>query len=364
MKKVSLATIALVLLATSLFAAIPMAGAISSPSDPNATIYAHYDSPVALNSGKVGYTTQKFHSSTQTTVDTTASSTTQMVWSFNMYPGLAAGVTVPASSSFSVVAYINANASLSGVTVGAQMNEYCGSDSSPWGGEVTTIQSLTTAVTAYTVTVSTGGSAVSVNSGCSFHTVIYVSPGTTHHETITISYDSSSAPTHSVIPLNEYKSVIDANSVSSVATETDVVTASASDAFGLYDLGSVTFTASAPGGQTVVNAGTMTETSGTPTSATGAWTYSLTPFTTAYQNWPGTWSIYSTLTDQSGNTLQSPTINLIYDFGGSGQTTTTSSSGPSVGGRTFSPSDPVLDIIIALVIVLAAIGLYKAAKRK
>ena len=362
MKKVSLATIALVLLATTAFlAAIPVAGA-TSISDPNATIYAHYDSAVSLNSGIVGNTTQKFHASTQTTVDTTASSSSQMTWSFNMYPGLAAAVTVPASGSFSVVVYINANASLSGVTVGAQTNEYCGSDSSPWGGEQTTTQSLTTAVTAYTITISTGASPVTVNAGCSFHTVVYVAPGTTHPETITISYDSSSAPTHVVVPLNEWKSVSITNSAPSVATGSDTVTAQVSDAFGLYDLASVTFTAASPRG-TTVSAATMTQVSGTPTSSSGSWSYSITPFNSVDQSWTGTWRLYSTLTDQSANTLQSATINLIYDLGGSGQTTTTS-SGPSVGGKTFSPSDPVLDIIVILVIALAVIGLYKAVKRK
>ena len=363
MKKVSLATtIALIaLFAVTAFIPIQVAGATSS--DPNAVIYAHYDSNVALNSGIVGNTTQKFHSSTQTVVDTTASSTSQMTWSFNMYPGLASGVTVPASSSFSVKVYLNANASLSGVTVGSQENEYCGSDSSPWGGEQTTSQSLTTAVTAYTITISTGASAVNVAAGCSFHTIVYVSPGTTHHETITVSYDSTSAPTAVTVPLNEWKSVSITNSLPSVATETDVVTAQVSDAFGLYDLASVQFTAASPRGNTVSGA-SMSQTSGTATSASGTYTYSLTPFNTVDQGWPGTWLLHSTLTDQSGNTLASSDISLIYDFGGGTTTTTSSSSpGPSAAGRTFSPTDPVLDIIVILLIALVAIGVVHAARR-
>jgi hypothetical protein len=364
LKKVSLATIALVLLATTLLATplTQVAGATASPSDPNAVIYAHFDSRVSLNGGIVGNTTQKFHSSAQTTVDTTASSTSQMIWSFNMYPGLASGVTVPASKSFSVVLYINANTSLSGVTVGAQVNMYCGSDSSPWGGEVATTQSLTTAVTPYTITISTGSSAVNVASGCSFHTIAYVQPGTTRHETITISYDSSSTPTRVSVPLNEWKSVSITNSVPSVATDTDMVTASVSDAFGLYDLVSVTFTAASPRGNTVSGA-SMSQVSGTPTSSTGSYSYALTPFNTVDQGWPGTWMLYATLTDQSGNTLQSPSINLIYDFGGYGQTTT-NQPGVSVGGRTFSFSNPILDVMVILLVALVVVGIAHKARRK
>ena len=366
MKTVSLATIALVLLAATLISAVPVAGATSSSSsssDPNATVYAHFDSAVSLNGGIVGNTTQKFHASAQTTTDTSATSTAQMTWSFNMYPSLASAVTVPASSSFTVTVYIADNTgSLSGVTVGAQMNEYCGTDSSPWGGEVTTTQTLTTATTAYTVTITTGSSAVTMNPGCGFHVIIYVNPNTTTAQSVTISYDSSTTPTQATVPLNEWKSVSIANSVPSVASDTDVVTATVSDAFGLYDLSAITFTASSPRGQVVSAA--MSIASGTPTSASGRYAYSLTPFTTTDQGWPGTWTLQTTLTDQSSNTLQSTPIQLIYDFGGSGTQTTTSQPGPSVGGKTFSPSDPVLDVIVVLVVVLIAIGVYKSSKGK
>ncbi|MDG7016676.1 MAG: hypothetical protein JRM82_04790 [Nitrososphaerota archaeon] len=365
MKTVSLATIALVLLLAATFistAAVPIAGATSSSSsDPNATIYAHYDPAVSLNGGIVGNTTQKFHASAQTTTDTSATSTAQMVWSFNMYPSLVSAVTVPASSSFTVKVYIANNGSLSGVTVGAQMNEYCGTDSSPWGGEATTTQSLTTATTAYTVTITTGSSAVTVNSGCSFHVIVYVNPNTAKTQSITISYDSSTTPTQAIVPLNEWKSVSIANSVPSVATDTDVVTATVSDAFGLYDLSAITFTAASPRGQVVSAA--MSIASGTPTSASGNYAYSLTPFTTTDQGWPGTWTLQTTLTDKSSNTLQSTPIHLIYDLGGSGTLTTTTGQ-PSVGGMTFSPSDPVLDVIVVLVLVLIAIGVYKSSKKK
>ena len=364
MNKVSLATtIALIaLFAATAFIPIQVAGATSS-SDPNAVIYAHYDSAVSLNSGIVGNTTQKFHSSAQTTTDSSATTTAQMTWSFNMNPSLASAVTVPASDAFTVMAYIaDTTGSLSGVTVGAQMNEYCTSDSSPWGGEATTTQSLTTATTAYSITIPTGSSSVIVDAGCRFHVIVYVNPNTSTAQSITISYDSSTTPTSATVPLNEWKSVSITNSLPSVATETDVVTAQVSDAFGLYDLASVQFTAASPRGNTVSGA-TMSQSSGTATSASGVYTYSLTPFNTVDQGWPGTWVLHSTLTDQSGNTLASSDINLIYDFGG-GTATTTTAPGPTVGGKTFSPSDPVLDVIVILLIALVAIGVIHAARKK
>jgi hypothetical protein len=165
------------------------------------TIYAHENSS-PLNGGLVGNSTQFWNAKgTQTAVDSSATSSSQMIWSIDTYPPLANQITIDGNIVFTV--YISSNASLSGVTLGAQVNEISnggtGTETGLFNGEQTATISTSSTETAYTVTVPVGA-ATTIPKDYVLHLIVYVNPNTSHAYTFTIYFDSSKRPTHMNIP--------------------------------------------------------------------------------------------------------------------------------------------------------------------
>ena len=164
-------------------------------------VYAHYDPALAttINDGYVGNYTVGW-GSTQS-VSSSATSTSQMTFSYYLYPNFASNFVVPSNSVFTFQTYIDANTTLASVTYGVQVNEQCGStQSQPWGGEATSSISVTPTPTLYNATVSTGSSAQAIAAGCSLHFIVYLNPNTTHPYTFTVDFGSEKYLTAAEVP--------------------------------------------------------------------------------------------------------------------------------------------------------------------
>ena len=165
-------------------------------------IYAHDDPGIGENGGLIGNFTASYLSSPYV-ASTSANSSHQMTWSYVSYPAFASDTIFPANSQFQITTYISANQSLTGVTYGVQVNEVCNgyrTETSPWGGEVTSTVNIGTTPQAFTGTVSTGSSNFIFGAGCALHLIVYINPNTPHFYTFDISYDSKQYETHTVVP--------------------------------------------------------------------------------------------------------------------------------------------------------------------
>ncbi|MDG6998562.1 MAG: hypothetical protein JRN15_05545 [Nitrososphaerota archaeon] len=335
MKAKSLACLLLGFMLLSLVL-VPVIPKTSAGSTPSIVIYAHQNgSP--LNGGQDANTTSLFYS-TAKTVSAGATSGSQFSTSWDLYPCLAASLTITGGIVFTV--YLTGNTTtLSGVTLGAQVNEIAscgtGTETTLFGGEQTTTISISPTETKYQVTIPVSTN-TAVPSGYSIHFIVYVNPNTVDTQTITLYYDASASNTNFALPIN---SAVTVNSLSLSPANiqgsgVSIATLSVSDAFGLYDVASHTLTATIPGvSVTPINAQAMTPSaSNTQTAYTGTWTYSIDPSSTSYGSYGGLWNIQSSATDQSGNSYSSSVQQLTYSVGGSCISCTTTSSTQSNGG--------------------------------
>lgn len=166
-------------------------------------VYAHDSPNIGENGGVVGNYTASYLNSPVSVIDSTATSSNQMSWSYVSYPPFPYDTVFPANSNFQLTTYLKANQSLTGVTYGGQVNEVCNgytTETSPWGGEVVSTVNVGTSVEALTVDVSTGSSNFVFASGCALHLIIYLNPNTTHAYTFTVYYDAKQYETHTVVP--------------------------------------------------------------------------------------------------------------------------------------------------------------------
>ena len=357
---------ALVFLA--LFAAmmlVPMVGTVSSAqSDPNVTIYAHKNSS-SLNSGSVGNTTSLFHSSAQT-VSAGATSTSQLSTSWDLYPCLASSITIN-SGNIVFTAYLTGNGSVSGVTLGAQVNEITtcgtGTETTLFGGEQTTTIAITSTETKFQVNVPVS-SQTTIPSGDSIHFIVYVNPNTVDTQTITLYYDASASNTNFLLPLSVSPVTVNSLTLSPtqiVSPGTSTATLSVSDAFGLYDIASSTLAAGIPDGVSTIITQAMTpSSSNSPSAYTGTWTSTVNPSATSYSSFTGLWSIQSHVTDQSSNSYSSSVQQLNYQIsGGSGSTIST-----TTGIASPPPQGPNLVVLAVIAILVAGLGVWAIVRRR
>lgn len=336
----------------------------SATSNVGVNFMAHKNTS-SLNSGLVGNTTQLFESSSAT-VTGGATSSSQFVTSWDLYPCLASSITiVPGNVVFTV--FVNANQSLSGVTLGAQLNEIAscgtGSETTLFGGEATSSISLTSSAASHTVSISIPSNTV-IPTGDTLHFIVYVNPNTSHQYTITISYDAIATDTYFSIPMQSQITSslsISPNAIS--APSTSLATLTVSDALGLYDV-SNTLTASLPGfSVNPINSQAMTaSSSNSPTGYTGTWTLTVNPSITSYSAFSGIWNIQSTTNDNSGNSYTSNIAQLNYQASsgpGTNVITTSTSSSQDQGLSTLSQMQALGLLLMAAIIITAGMVLYK-----
>jgi hypothetical protein len=354
--------LALLIGSTLLLVPLPHSAAATNPS---VAIYAHKNSS-SLNGGLVGNTTTLFHSSAQT-VSAGATSGSQFVASWDLYPCLASALTMPAGSVVFNV-YLTGNGSVSGVTLGGQVNEISscgtGTETTLFGGEQTTTISITTTKSGFQVSIPVS-SQTTIPSGYSIHFIVYVNPNTADTQTITLYYDAAGSPMEFAVAA-ESPVAVNSFSISPATIEgsaTSLATVSVSDVFGLYDVASHTLTATISGmSVTPINAQTMTaSSSNSPTAYTGTWTYSVTPSSTSYGSYGGLWDLQSSVSDQSGNTYSSSVVQLTYSVGGSCISCTTPSSTQSSGGAGGIMSWKILGFPAVYVLAAAVIIFVVAA---
>ncbi len=343
------------------------------------TLYIHHDAGAnLLNSGIVANSTQKWEASADTAQDATTTSSSQMTWASYYEYNTAGPLNIYGTITFNV--YISANQSLTGVTLGAQVNEVpvspsngnvtqgnLGSETALFGGEQTTTINPTTTITKYSVTL-TASSVTTIPSDYTLHLIVYVNPGTTHPYTFTIYFDSSAEPTNVQIPLSTAPVTVNSLTLSPAdiqGTGASTATVSVSDAFGLYDITSQAITVSIPGTSAYpISASSMTaSSSNTPTSYTGTYTYSINPSSTSYTGFAGTWAAQSTVTDNSGNAYTSLLANFNYSPGGSCLSCTLSTtSSHSIAIQWNLTSTQELELVGAIVTILAVTAIVIAKR--
>lgn len=340
----------------------------NTPStDPTINIYAHKNSST-LNSGMVANTTSLFASTAQT-VSAGATSTSQFSTSWDLYPCLASSITLPVSSNIVFTVYLTGNGTLSGVTLGAQVNEIAtcgtGTETSLFGGEQTSTITLSATMTKFQVSVPVS-SATTIPSGDSIHFIVYVNPNTADTQTISLYYDASNSDTGFAVPISPVAVTVNSFALSSGSISgqsSTTATLSVSDAFGLYDLASQKITVSIPGTSAdPINAAAMTAaSSNTPTSYTGTYTYSIDPSSTTYSGFSGIWSAQSTVTDNSGNSYSSSQAIFNYSPGGSCPSCTSQTSSHTIikWNWSFTPIESLVIFLIVVLIVASAIAVIR-----
>ncbi len=367
--------IASLLLASLLVLALPtgLRTTYAASTVDTTMLYIHHDAGAnLLNNGIVANTTQKWEASADTAVDSSATSSSQMTWASYYEYNTAGSINIYGTITFNI--YLAANQSLTGVTLGAQINEVpvspsngnvtqgnLGSETSLFGGEQTTTINPTTTVAKYSVNVPVT-SVTTIPADYTLHLIVYVNPGTTHAYTFTIYFDSSTDPTGIQIPLSSAPITVNSLSLSPSSIEGSgsvTATLSASDAWGLYDISASTLTATISG-MTVnpINLAAMTaSSSNSQTAYDGSWTYSVNPSSTNYGSYGGLWNVQSTITDQSGNTYSSSIQQLNYAVGGLCISCTSTSSTQSDSGGIMSwtmlgfPAIYVLGVAVVIFVV-------------
>lgn len=344
-----------------------LTGVSASSSDPNVTIYAHRNSS-PLDSGLDANTTSLFASTAQTE-SAGASSSSVFFPSWELYPCLASSITINSGNVVFTV-FLTGNGTLSGVSVGVQMIEVatCGSGTQTvlFGGYSYSTISISTTETKFQMNIPVS-SQTTIPSGDSIIFGLAINPNTVDTQTITLYYDASASNTNFLLPLSVSPVVVNSLTLSPQSITnpaTSLATISVSDAFGVYDIASAKLSASIQG-VTPINAQSMNAASGnSPTAYTGSFTTHVNPSATTYSSFSGSWSVTSTVTDQSGNTYNSVPFLLSYS-GSSGGCVYCSSTTSTMQGSGGLPSISFGgELLIFAALVLIAVAAVFAVKRR
>jgi len=317
-KKLLRIAILTIILTTLMFSMIPI-NVNASPTNYDVKLYFHKVSSVTLygstttttimNTTSTGY----FKSTNQTeTVTCSANDTYYTLATFYLYPKLAGSLTIPSQSALSIILYLSADSSVSNVTIKFSMFKVSSTDGTTTiiGVNYTnTGRSLSTSVSSMTLAGPVIGSETTINANYYLKLVIEVMVDTEAPVDITLTYDTSSCPSRiDRLTVSDHIDITAINTYLGSVPQTDFaysetinLTATIIDAFGAYDIASVSVYYIPFGYATHIGSDTMTLLSGTATSYTvyyyDTYTHDSSDYTGIY------WVPYVTITDRSGNTL-------------------------------------------------------------
>jgi len=366
MKKVSLATIALVLLAATLLSTLPLIAVSNAASVSSGTttvkLYLQQNTAVTTENtiSTSGYVFATKEASAGVDL---AGANGNLNVHFFLAPPLAGSLSLSGSVIITVYARAQTTA-VSGVTYVTALSEASPTGAETLLGNTSSSISLGTTNSPFSNTL-TISQTVPAGDILDLHLRLFLA-SQTQQFIASVGY-ASTAPSN--IAATVVGTVTASISVSPSSVSTDPVTFSVivSDVFGAYDIASAPSMVVTDPHQSLPSASTTQSGSNTlfdgyANNLQTTWTYSMTPFNTVDQSWTGTWQGTVSVTDQSGNKISVGTI-FYYDFGGYGQTTT-NQPGVSVGERTFSFSNPILGVIVILLLALVVVGIAHKARRK
>jgi len=328
---------------------------IADPTVRNVTMYFHsLNAPVSicgLSAWSIFNTTTLWTAQ----AEPSAAQTLDVVWT--MYPALAGDLKI--NGQYSVSLYIKANAT----ATGSQLQTWLFMRS-PTGTETSlryagTTINVGTAYQLFTIT----SSAVSQTVPAGYTLRLEAMVNLTGAYTFYMAYGSATYPSKMVLAVDDHIAIATSSDKDKVlGQDTIIFTAKVKDAFGGYDLHTPTITIKDSGNVARKSSVQMTASSVGDTQYENTWTYTYKPYNDVGDSFQGVWSWLASFSDNSGNSLDSQTLNFQYQLPGS--------TPQETPGGTEQPPTTVEWLrqnaiyLVAIGVILAAVFYAGAGKSK